>query len=279
MRPIFLAFALCASVLGFAQTAPDSSTPEKTVQSFWAAWNAHDGKAMLGLLDAVQPVPDHDKMIAKMSEATFAAAASDYELVQGSGEAVVIYHLVLTGGGVKVTDQEDMVRVRQTPEGWRIVRAKGTTAPTTYGLGALAAYLQGPEFLETAKVMINDCAQNIRQLGLALIMMTGDYDDVIQSAPSQAAIRKAIAPYLKSEKMWECAGHAGTAFSFNVKLAGKNMTTFEDPANTVLLYEGEKGNLDFRHDGRAWVCFADGHVKAVSKEEAATLLWTATKKG
>jgi prepilin-type processing-associated H-X9-DG protein len=40
-----------------------------------------------------------------------------------------------------------------------------------------------------------------------------------------------------------------------------------------MLYEGKDGKLNFKHDGKAAVAFADGHAKLVTEEEAKTLIW------
>lgn len=45
------------------------------------------------------------------------------------------------------------------------------------------------------------------------------------------------------------------------------------PAATVMIYEGEHGKLNFRHDGKATVGFVDGHVKLVDAEAAKPLRW------
>ena len=46
-----------------------------------------------------------------------------------------------------------------------------------------------------------------------------------------------------------------------------------EPAETVMIYEGKNGKLDFRHNGRATVGFADGHVKLTDAEGAKKLRW------
>jgi len=63
------------------------------------------------------------------------------------------------------------------------------------------------------------------------------------------------------------------SYAFNENLENAELDKLKVPANTVLIYEGKGGKLDFRHDGRAAVCFADGRVELISEEQAKTLLW------
>jgi len=44
-----------------------------------------------------------------------------------------------------------------------------------------------------------------------------------------------------------------------------------DPANTVLVYEGKDGKLNFHHNGRAAVAFADGRARLIGGAEAKNL--------
>lgn len=42
---------------------------------------------------------------------------------------------------------------------------------------------------------------------------------------------------------------------------------------TVMFYEGRDEKLIFRYNGKAAVCFVDGHTALVSPEEAKSLIW------
>jgi len=74
------------------------------------------------------------------------------------------------------------------------------------------------------------------------------------------------------------------SYSFNEKLDGVkllkdtldglDLSQFTEPANTVLVYEGKDGKLNFRHDSRAFVVFADSHIELINEEQVKTLRWT-----
>ena len=62
-------------------------------------------------------------------------------------------------------------------------------------------------------------------------------------------------------------------YTFNGNLLDKNMDQIKAPTRTVLFYEGQNEMPIFRYDGRAAICFADGHVALVSPDEAKSLIW------
>jgi len=51
------------------------------------------------------------------------------------------------------------------------------------------------------------------------------------------------------------------------------MDKFTQPQITVLFYEGANGKLNFRHNGKAAVAFADCHVKLIDAAAAKDLRW------
>lgn len=63
------------------------------------------------------------------------------------------------------------------------------------------------------------------------------------------------------------------AYSLNAQLQGKPMRAVRKPELTVMIYEGKMGQLEFRHDGRAGVAFADGAVRKFTPAEARVLRW------
>jgi prepilin-type processing-associated H-X9-DG protein len=51
------------------------------------------------------------------------------------------------------------------------------------------------------------------------------------------------------------------------------MADIKNVPTLVALYLGRDQKLDFRYGGLSPVCFVDGHVKAVTPEEAKSLRW------
>jgi prepilin-type processing-associated H-X9-DG protein len=62
-------------------------------------------------------------------------------------------------------------------------------------------------------------------------------------------------------------------YAFNANLYRVPDSAIKDPARTVLFYEGKNGKLAFRHNGRANVGFADGHVETIDAAAAKQLVW------
>jgi prepilin-type processing-associated H-X9-DG protein len=117
------------------------------------------------------------------------------------------------------------------------------------------------------------CLKNAKQLALGIMMFCADNNDKIQMSAGDWA--KKIQPYVKDMKIFTCPDDRSgeSSYSFNGALTGKSQASIVELANTVLVYEGKNGQLDFRHGGRAVVALADGHAKLVSKDEATKLLW------
>lgn len=117
------------------------------------------------------------------------------------------------------------------------------------------------------------CETNVRQIELGLIQYAQDHNEKLPS--SAAAYKDAISPYIKSEAVFRCPSQesGGAAYSMNVNLQGKSLDDLAHPEKVVLIYEGQNQTLDFRHEGKAVVGFADGHDKALTQDQAQNLKW------
>ncbi|HEX8465134.1 MAG TPA: hypothetical protein VF627_11005 [Abditibacterium sp.] len=110
----------------------------------------------------------------------------------------------------------------------------------------------------------------LKQIGLGAMQFVQDYDE--QFLFQNEFWRDALKPYVRSESLFLIPG-TQTPYTFNDQLSDKSLAAVESPAETVLFYEGEAEKPTFRYDGKAAICFADGHVKLVSPAEAAVLRW------
>ena len=59
----------------------------------------------------------------------------------------------------------------------------------------------------------------------------------------------------------------------NPGVQNRTLAEIPNPALTVLLYEGHNGVVDYRHEGRAAIAFADGHAKLTTETETKSLTW------
>jgi prepilin-type processing-associated H-X9-DG protein len=121
------------------------------------------------------------------------------------------------------------------------------------------------------------CLSNLRQLALAVIMFAQDYS---QHLPNAAAWMDSLDPYLRSAKtLLHCPSDIGHEYSYalNSAVAGKSIGSFDDPVNTVLLFESNSGRKNAsdpmtslcdppRHGNGNNFAFLDGHAKFVPKQ-------------
>ncbi|HEY0076457.1 MAG TPA: H-X9-DG-CTERM domain-containing protein [Abditibacteriaceae bacterium] len=63
------------------------------------------------------------------------------------------------------------------------------------------------------------------------------------------------------------------SYAFNINLEGLKAADIPNLMNTVLIYEGKDGKLEFHHDGKANIAFADGHVESVGPDDVPKLIW------
>jgi prepilin-type processing-associated H-X9-DG protein len=124
---------------------------------------------------------------------------------------------------------------------------------------------------ENARMAV--CESNVKQIELGLTEYVQDHNN--KYPPSASGFKAAVFPYLKSEQIFRCpTDTAGSVdYSLNTKLRGVSLEKLADPSQVVAVYEGSNQKLEFRHEGKAVVGFADGHVKALTPAQAQMLRW------
>ncbi|MEI8281977.1 MAG: hypothetical protein WCG75_06205 [Armatimonadota bacterium] len=103
---------------------------------------------------------------------------------------------------------------------------------------------------------------NLKQTGIAIMILMSDYDDMIPYVQSTPQLFKFLMPYTKNEKVFKTINPPGGQFQFNMCLAGSMLTTLEQASQTPLFYETKVWP-----DGKRGVVFTDTHAKFVTKEE------------
>lgn len=114
----------------------------------------------------------------------------------------------------------------------------------------------------------------LKQLGLGVAQFTQDYDEFY--AFDDAAHERALLPYLKDKSLYTIAGTKDEKWRFNDNLSGVSLANIEKFPQTVLFYDGsapQSDKLNFRWDNRTLVCFADGHVEQLKRDELEKLIW------
>jgi prepilin-type processing-associated H-X9-DG protein len=114
---------------------------------------------------------------------------------------------------------------------------------------------------------------NAKQIALAALMYSNDYDDQFPYVQSTDQFRHLTYPYSKNDSVWKTTNPNGGGFRFAMNLAGVAETSIDNPAEAPLIYEANAWP-----DGQRVVAFADGHVKRISNAEWSTIESRLTKK-
>lgn len=130
-----------------------------------------------------------------------------------------------------------------------------------------------PQDAAQQNAIAQTCLSNQKQIALGLMMYVQDYDETFPR--KNTPYKTQVMPYIKSEQVFHCPLDAPSvaSYTFNANLAGVVIANVVSPAQTVLLYEGKNMQLDFRHEGRAIIAYADGHVKMIPPDAAKNLFW------
>lgn len=140
---------------------------------------------------------------------------------------------------------------------------------------AILAAILFPVFQKVREnARVASCQSNVKQIELGMLQYTQDHNDTFPK--SAAAYKDAIFPYLQSEQLFHCPSDQGgpVDYAMNTKLQGVSTDKIAHPEAVVAVYEGKNQTLNFRHNGKAVVGFADGHVVEVPEAQAGSLKWT-----
>jgi len=248
------------------------------VKAFVEAWNGKDLPKAAGMVVGAKPGADFSALKSADTAGDWPIITLDSLTSQLNGDkaTVTAKFSVASPKSVKKEDFTEAVDLVKVNEDWLIVPADiQDPANQKKVIGILGSLLTKTEIFTQAKEAAKKaaCLSNVKQLALALIILAADYDDVIKIDLSRA--KKGLNPYLKNDDRWHCPeGPKGTvAYTINPKVVNIPMAKIAEPANTVLIYEGSKGQLNFRHQGKAAVGFVDGHAKMIDAEAAKKLRW------
>ncbi len=101
--------------------------------------------------------------------------------------------------------------------------------------------------------------RNMKDLGLATVMYTVDFDDryppVMESA---VAAKPYIAPYAKSQAIFNSSNPSGGEISGNRAVGGMSEAKIPDPSDTVLFFDSKPWESETGPEGLA--CYGDGHA-------------------
>jgi len=127
------------------------------------------------------------------------------------------------------------------------------------------------------KADTNACYINMRQVAMGMqtyFYERGEKFDLTPLSYKDKAMPE-ISRLMANKGFFHCPADKGApgsnSYSYNTNLNGHTMA--ETNLETVMVYEGKDGKLDFRHDGFALVAFADGYTELINMSRAEHLRW------
>jgi prepilin-type processing-associated H-X9-DG protein len=279
-----LSLAPLASNRAEAPPAPDFSTPEATLNTFAAALTRMDFRAAAGAILGA-PAGNVAKILADLppdgQDMPIISVSEVKARITGDAAEVTFTSTIQDRSPLaeKRTAAERLL-LKRTEGKWLILAGDEANArklgdePLTIFVHLLRYPRLLAEAREAARAVA--CRTNVKQLCLAVGVLAQDHDE--RYALRADAWKKALMPYLGKEEVFGCPqarveGGPAVSYTFNHHLQGKPSAAVRRPNLTVMVYEGSKGKLDFRHDGKAVVGYADGSVRSVTVQEAAKLRW------
>ncbi|MFM7320497.1 MAG: hypothetical protein ACKO5K_03100 [Armatimonadota bacterium] len=253
------------------QTSPvDLSSPVKALGSFLAALERGDAATMRRCLTINIPSAETDRFIGSRG---FVIVFSDLnvKVKTRAGSAVVLEATYRWTSRAAPTTATEQVICNLRDGEWRIVGGNHMIGMLAQAAGGNKAALAAFE-ASRSRARAVSCQLNGKQLILSTLMYCQDYDEVF---PPRKWVEPLV-PYFRNREVLTCPlDPPGTVgYSLNPAVAGQPLSKIALMADTVVIYEGRGGKLNFRHDGKATVGFADGHCVLVDARQAMELVWT-----
>jgi prepilin-type processing-associated H-X9-DG protein len=267
-------FWLCG---GTALLAQDLTTPEVTVRSFLTSFCAGDLDKVTACIENAKYNPAFDELAKDQKKHPSTCTFDDIQTQMDGDKATVKLSGTMLSPPGKPQKFASVINLHKGDGGWHILpdKAAASKEGSEDPVNAIACALIDPNTLTRARDSARtvSCISNMKQLALGVLMFVEDYDE--KYALKADSYKKAISPYIKNDQIFHCpSDDAGVvSYSFNPHLAGIKLAKVSSPATTVMLYEGKAGKLNYKHNGKAGVAFADGHVKMVAEADAKNLRW------
>jgi prepilin-type processing-associated H-X9-DG protein len=282
MKLCYLVFAvlLLANVPVQAQ---DLSTPEAAVRSLLTGFCKGDIGEAINCVENAKYSSLLDPMGHSMKLSPYAFSLSSVQSQIDADRATVTMQVSLQQSGSTAVQQfASTVKLHHLSGGWHIVVNRdgpfqpGKPDPVNAAVRALAEPHAMEVYLKTTRDrerIAQGCVSNLTTLATASLMLLQHHDRRYNLTAD--SFQKFLDPYVPNRAVFRCPGDrkGAESYAFNANLVGVLYGSIKDPSTVVAIYEGRGGKLRFKHEGKAGVAFADGHVKMISEEEAKTLRW------
>ncbi len=104
------------------------------------------------------------------------------------------------------------------------------------------------------------CLSHVKQISMALIMYTSDYDD--ECLPPHKDWVDTVYPYILNRGIFVCprARRLFPGYAYNAAVAGRHFENLEEAAATIVIYDAKNGKPAHRHNDGLNCGFGDGHA-------------------
>lgn len=264
-----------ASGWKLTQGKAEDATPEAALKSFVDALDRKDPESALKKVMNAKVTPELQKIFSMFKEFPGITLISASSTQQGDQAKVTCEWLFTPEPERKFHDVLQLTRIEGA---WKLVVPNHL--PSDQSISAVVYLFGNPKGIPDSKASAEklSCLSNIKLIGLAAIQFLSDNNDVF--AFNKSPYQTVLAKYLRSEKILHCPLDPPNtmSYSFNSALLGKSLDKVLAPASTIMFYEGSNGRLNFHHDGKAMVVFADGHAKGVSANGVKFCTWDPSKR-
>jgi len=275
----------------FDYSCPGGQTPELAVEKFFDnSWSPEAAAKFVEGADADSPALKELSQIIRDHLGKFQLGAIDIKTSidpKNPDLATAEFTLVLSDELGHAIMQPDSISLDKhtSPKCtyWMIVPGKPELPKDSYYMTGhltkmsgmtlrLATEIAHPQEMLTL-FHLHQSESNVKQIMLGIFMYVQDTDNQINLTPQN--YKYELMPYLKSNILFTAPGDVvGTvSYDINSNLAGANDLTIKNPHTLVALYQGHDQKLDFKYGDNSVVGFADGHVEAVTREQAKSLRW------
>ena len=279
--------ALVVTAIGFAVLTAGASgwkltqgkaadaTPEAALKSFVDAIDRKDPESALKYVLNAKVTPELQKIFPMFKDFPGITLNSATSKLQGNKATVTCDWQFTPEPDRKFHDDLPLARVDGS---WKLVVPDHL--PSDQSISAILYLFGNPKGIPDSKASAEklSCLSNIKLIGLAALQFSADKNDTFDFG--KVPFQTVLAKYLRSPKILHCPlDQPNTiSYSFNSALLGKKLDNVVAPVHTIMFYEGSNGKLNYRHEGKAMIVFADGHAKGVSPSGLKFCTWDPSKR-
>lgn len=265
----------------FPLQTPNLSTPEATVHSFESAFAKGDLRSAVACVEGgvySSPVQRFEKLLKEAKRSGFFKVEQMTSEVNGD-TAAVRFRALFFGSEVL----PDSFSLRRKENAWRIVpeliagqednKRMASIMVTGFAQPMMMEAIVLPIEKQAERARARTVAlQEMKEVGIAVIMYMSDHDDTLPAA--KVADAQIVKPYLKRPELLARFNYkAGIRWRINPNIRRLPLLLADHPERVPMVYEEVGESLGFQYNDRALVAMLDGSVRYVSREEAKKLIW------